>query len=79
MWAILIPEARMRTADDSARTPDMSAADRLRAVARILAIGLNRLRNRAVDPPTDAPQILSDSGRNDLEPVGENPLTVHTG
>ena len=69
----------MRTADDPAPTADMSPAERLRAVARILAIGLNRLRDRPVEPPTELPNILSDSGRNDLEECGPNPLTVHTG
>ena len=57
----------MRTAADTARTPDLSPDDRLRAVARILAQALLRRRDRPMLPSDPGPKILSDSGTSDLE------------
>ena len=57
----------MRSEDDAARTPDLTTDDRLRAVARLLAVALLRRRDLPVmahEPPT---KILSDFGRYDLE------------
>ena len=57
----------MRSDDQAARTPDLSPDDRLRAVARLLAVALLRRRDRPVMAHEPPAEILSDSDRNDLE------------
>jgi hypothetical protein len=58
--------------DPLSLTPDQ----RLRELARILARGLLRLRQRRISP---APGNCEETGQNSLE-VGPNPrLSVHTG
>jgi hypothetical protein len=56
-------------------TPD----ERRRAVARILAAGVLRLRERAALAAPAAPKILSESGPNCLEVLPETRLSVHPG
>jgi hypothetical protein len=59
-------------------TPD----DRLRAIARVLAIGVLRLRARAALPtPAElpAPRILPENAANPLDVPGETRLSVHPG
>jgi hypothetical protein len=57
--------------------------ERLREVARILAAGVFRLRNRAALPPATTrladTQILLESSPNCLEVPSETRLSVHTG
>jgi hypothetical protein len=70
----------MRPHDDPAA---MTADERLREVAAILAAGILRLRSRAA-LPTDPDQVsgpknLQESGQDCLEVSGETVLTVHRG
>jgi hypothetical protein len=70
----------MRPHDDPAT---MTADERLREVAAILAAGILRLRSRAA-LPTDPGQVfgpknLPESGQDCLEVCGETVLSVHRG
>ncbi len=70
----------MRPHDDPAA---MTANDRLRQVASILASGILRLRSRAALPDDPAqhsgPKNLPESGQDRLEVPAETVLSVHTG
>jgi hypothetical protein len=70
----------MRPHDDPAV---MTADERLREVARILAAGILRLRSRAALPANPAqhsgPKNPPESGQGCLELPGETVLSVHTG
>jgi hypothetical protein len=52
---------------------------RLREIARILAAGILRLRNRAALPVPENPGKQAESSPNGLEVIGETRLSVHTG
>jgi hypothetical protein len=68
---------------DDERPSNQTPDQQLRALARILAAGVLRLRARAALPPAatqpSGPQILAETGRNNLEVPVETRLSVHTG
>lgn len=70
----------MRPHDDPAH---MTADERLREVAAILAAGVLRLHSRAALPDdsnrNSGPESPPDAEPNCLEVPGETVLTVHTG
>jgi hypothetical protein len=70
----------MRPHDDPAA---MTAEERLREVASILAAGVLRLRSRAALPADlgqhSGPKNLPESGQDCLEVPGKTVLSVHTG
>jgi hypothetical protein len=70
----------MRPHDDPAA---MTADERLREVASILAAGVLRLRSRAALPADPAehsgPKNPLESGQDRLEVPGKTVLSVHTG
>jgi hypothetical protein len=67
----------------TANPADLTADERLRAVAAILAAGVLRLRIRATlpSPPSEylTPNILPESDQNCLEVSEETVLSVHVG
>jgi hypothetical protein len=70
----------MHTDRDELATP--TPDQRLRAIARIFAAGILRLRARAARPSTtqlSTPKILPESGVNCLEVLGETRLSVPPG
>jgi hypothetical protein len=70
----------MRPHDDPAA---MTADERLREVAAILAAGLLRLRDRSALPAepgqVPGPENLPETGPDGLEVPAETVLSVHTG
>ncbi len=66
----------MRLDDDAAPT---SPAERCHAIARILAAGILRVRQRAALPPGSAANEAPESGQDCLEVPAETVLSVHVG
>jgi hypothetical protein len=66
----------MRPHDDPAA---MTTAERLRAVAALLAAGILRLHSRAALPADSGPKNPPESGQNCLEISSETVLSVHKG
>jgi hypothetical protein len=69
----------MPTLDDP---DDISPDQRLRELARILAVGVARLRQRrllAGEPAEPPPETAPKSAASCLEVSGETVLSVHTG
>lgn len=66
----------MRLDDDAAPT---SPAERRMAIAKILAAGILRLRQRAALPPESAANESPESGQDCLEVPAETVLSVHVG
>lgn len=66
----------MRPFDD----PDhLTSEDRFHEIARVLAAGVLRLRDRADPAGHPGPKNPSESGHSCLELPGETVLSVHTG
>jgi hypothetical protein len=66
----------MRPDDDPL---SLTAEQRLRELARILARGLLRLRQRRISPPASGPGNCEETGQNGLEVDRDPRLSVHTG
>src|SRR5262245_52045100 len=79
----LLPEAAPCPLQTHIDPPSLSAADRLQELARVLVVGVRRLRNQrddsgAATATITPPEILSDSGTNGLEVRPEASVTGPT-
>ena len=70
-------------ADSDDPFQNLTPAERVRVVARTLATGVLRMRDRAVATtaalPVEIPSNSSESGPNRLELLGDTVLSVHRG